>query len=135
MMRMSETESLIHAYFETFNRRDVPGRLALLADDVRHDINEGGTEVGRDAFARFVEHMDARYQEQIVDLVVMVNGVHGAAEFTVDGTYVATDAGLPEATGQRYSIPAAAFFEVQDGLISRITSYYNLAGWIRAISS
>jgi len=131
---MSSTQQLIQDYFDAFNRKDVEARLALLADDVAHDVNQGGTEVGRDAFARFIEHMDERYQEEIRDLVVMVNGDRGAAEFTVVGSYVKTDEGLPEATGQRYEIPAAAFFAVRDGKITRVTSYYNLRNWIEAVS-
>ncbi|MBS1703783.1 MAG: nuclear transport factor 2 family protein [Armatimonadetes bacterium] len=131
---MPETESLIHAYFDAFNRHDLEGMLATLADDVAHDINEGGREVGIEAFRAFKTHMDECYREQIRDLCVMVNGERGTAEFTVDGSYIRTDGSLPVATGQTYSIPAAAIFEVADGKIARVTSYYNLAGWIKAIS-
>lgn len=131
---MTVTETSIRAYFDAFNRHDLDRMLSTLADDVRHDINEGSTEVGRDAFRAFKMHMDACYREQITDLVIMVNGVHGAAEFTCSGTYFGTDTGLPEATGQLYSIPAAAFFEVHQGKISRVTSYYNLRNWLTAIA-
>lgn len=131
---MSQTESLIHAYFEAFNRHDLEGMLATLADDVAHDINEGGREVGVEAFRKFKTHMDECYREQIRDLVVMTNGDRGTAEFIVDGEYIKTDGSLPEATGQTYSIPAAAIFEVANDKIVRVTSYYNLAGWIKAIS-
>jgi len=131
---VSETETLIRAYFEAFNRHDSEALLALLAEDVQHDINEGETEIGRDAFRRFKFHMDSRYREQITDLCVMVNGSRGAAEFICSGEYLATDAGLPEATGQSYSIPAAAFFETMDAKIVRVTSYYNLRQWIAAVS-
>lgn len=131
---MPETESLIRAYFDAFNRHDAEGMLATLADDVVHDINEGGTEVGKDAFRKFKAHMDDCYREQIKDLVVMVTGNRGAVEFTCEGEYLKTDGSLPDAHGQRYAIPAAAFFEVRDGKIGRVTSYYNLRGWIAAIS-
>lgn len=129
------TESAIQTYFDAFNRHDLDGMLATLADDVAHDINEGGREVGKDAFRTFKTHMDKCYREQIRDLVIMTNGSRGTAEFTVNGEYISTDDGLPEATGQKYSIPAAAIFEVnEEGQIIRVTSYYNLKGWIAAIS-
>lgn len=131
---MSETESLLRAYFDAFNRHDLEGMLATLADDVVHDINEGGREVGIEAFRAFKEHMDECYREQVRDLVVMTNGNHGTVEFVCQGSYIKTDGPLPEAKGQTYSIPAAAIFEVGDGKIKRVTSYYNLAGWIKAIS-
>jgi steroid delta-isomerase-like uncharacterized protein len=128
------TGDLIRAYFDAFNRNDPEALLATLADDVIHDINEGGVEVGVDAFRRFKAHMDTCYREQIVDLVVFENGNRGAAEFNVDGSYIQTDEGLPPATGQRYFIPAAAFFTVEEVKFSRVTSYYNLRNWIAAVS-
>ncbi|MGV3618175.1 MAG: ketosteroid isomerase-related protein [Fimbriimonas sp.] len=128
------TESLVQAYFDAFNRHDAEGLLATLSEEVIHDINEGGREIGKDAFRAFKAHMDECYREQIRDLVIMTNGDRGAAEFTVEGEYIKTDGPLPEAKGQRYSIPCAAFFEVRDGKIVRVTSYYNLQGWTKAIS-
>jgi len=132
---MHETERLIRAYFDAFNRHDAEALLDTLSDDVVHDINEGGREVGKEAFARFKAHMDRCYREQITDLAVMTHENRGAAEFTCSGTYLATDGSLPEAHGQTYSIPAAAFFEVAAGKIVRVTSYYNLRQWIAAVSS
>jgi steroid delta-isomerase-like uncharacterized protein len=128
-------ESAIQTYFDAFNRHDLEGMLATLAEGVAHDVNEGGREVGLDAFRAFKTHMDKCYREQIRDLVIMTKDSRGTAEFIVDGEYIATDDGLPEATGQKYSIPAAAIFEVNgEGKIIRVTSYYNLKGWIAAIS-
>ncbi|MDG1169553.1 MAG: isopropylmalate/homocitrate/citramalate synthase, partial [Sulfitobacter sp.] len=57
-----------------------------------------------------------------------------AAEFTVNGTYLATDAGLPEARGQTYKIPAGSFFDIRDGKISRITTRYNLSDWTAQVA-
>lgn len=131
---MAVIDNLIHRYFETFNSRADEERLLLLHVDVAHDVNEGGTEVGRERFAAFIDHMNACYEETITSLVVMSNGNVGAAEFYVDGRYIGTDSGLPEATGQTYRIRAAAFFETDGEVITRITSYYNLREWIAAIS-
>ena len=48
----------------------------------------------------------------------------------VNGTYIDTDTGLPEANGQTYKLPAGSFFEIRDSQIARITTYYNLQDWI-----
>ena len=122
---------VIRAYYEAFNRADRDGMLALLADDVAHDINQGGREIGKEAFRRFLAHMDRCYREQLSDVVVMTSadGNRAAAEFVVHGTYLATDAGLPPARGQTYRLPAGTFFELRDGLIARVTTCYNLADW------
>lgn len=128
---------LIRAYYDAFNRHDYPALLALLAEDVAHDVNQGGREVGRDRFGAFLERMDRCYRERIRDLVVMTSpdDRHAAAEFTVEGAYLATDSDLPEAQGQTYSLPVGAFFEMADGLIVRVTNYYNLRDWIGQVGS
>ena len=57
-----------------------------------------------------------------------------AAEFNVAGTYLETDEGLPPASGQRYRLPAGTFFAVDGGLITRITTYYNLTDWLMQVT-
>jgi steroid delta-isomerase-like uncharacterized protein len=128
---------LIRAYYEAFNRRDYAAMLDLLTDDVAHDVNQGGREVGKEAFRAFLGHMDRTYSERLRDIVVMTDpdGRHAAAEFVVEGTYLATDEGLPEARGQTYTLPAGTFFEVRDGRIARVTTYYNLQDWLRQVGA
>jgi len=127
-------DQLIQNYFDAFNRHDLEGMLATLDENVVHDINESGQEIGREAFRKFKTHMDQCYHEQIENLVIMTHGNRGAAEFMVAGEYIKADVGLPPATGQIYQIPAAAFFEAKDGKLTRVTSYYNLKNWIAAVS-
>ena len=82
-----QTDALIRAYYAAFNAKDVTGFLALLAEDVVHDINQGGREHGKRAFAAFLTRMNLCYDEQIVDIAVMTStdGARAAAEFTVLG--------------------------------------------------
>jgi steroid delta-isomerase-like uncharacterized protein len=128
--------ALIRRYYEAFNAGDRPGMLALLSKDVVHDVNQGEREIGREAFAAFLAQMDRCYREQVVELAVMVDvsGTRAAAEFTVLGVYVATDAPLPPAAGQRYRLPAGAFFVLREGRIARVTTYYNLQEWLRQVA-
>ena len=136
---MTDAERLVRAYYDAFNSGDREAFLALLAEDVVHEISQGGREVGRAAFAGFMAHMDRCYRERITDLVVMVDatGTWAAAEFVVRGTYVATDpavpAGTPAASGQSYTLPAGAFFSLRDGRVARISNHYNLGDWIRQV--
>ena len=131
------TLDLIKAYYDAFNRRDREAMLALMSDDVVHDINQGRRETGKDAFKQFMTHMNHCYREQIRDLVVLSNsnGQRAAAEFIVDGEYLNTDSGLPEARGQTYSLPAGAFFDIRDGRISRISNFYNLQDWLQQVGA
>lgn len=134
---MNVTEKIIRDYYAAFNAKDVEDFLALLTDDVVHDINQGGREHGRHAFAAFLTRMHLCYDERIVDLVVMTNedGARASAEFTVLGTYLAADDGLPPAHGQTYRLAAGAFFDVRAGRIARVTNYYNLEDWLRQVTS
>lgn len=127
---------LIARYYAAFNARDWQGMLNRLTDDVRHDVNEGGQREGKKKFAEFLKHMDKCYDEQLRDLVVMADcdNLRSSAEFIVHGKYKATDEGMPEAKGQTYVLPAGAFFEIRDGLIARVTTYYNLQNWLKQIS-
>jgi steroid delta-isomerase-like uncharacterized protein len=134
---LSENEALtlVRHYYDAFNRADWPGMLDCLAEDVAHDANQGGRSTGKAAFAYFLDHMARCYREVLRDLVVMANaeGSRAAAEFTVHGTYLATDTGLPPAKGQTYVLPAGAFLDLRDGRIARVTTYYNLQDWLRQV--
>jgi len=127
--------ALVRAYYDAFNRGDWAGMLAHLSADVAHDLNQGVRENGKDAFAAFLQRMEASYREQLRDVVVMAStdGTRAAAEYAVHGEYHHTDEGLPPATGQRYVLPGGAFFDIRDGAIARVSNYYNLRDWIAQV--
>ncbi|NTJ41061.1 SnoaL-like domain-containing protein [Agrobacterium larrymoorei] len=133
---MSATET-IRAYYDAFNAQDMDAFLALLSEDVVHDINQGERQSGKAAFATFMEHMNRCYKENLTDTVIMgsEDGKRGSAEFIVNGQYLVTDEGLPEANGQTYVLPAGAFFELKDGKVARVTNYYNLNDWIAQVGA
>lgn len=135
-MSASSTVALIETYYAAFNAGDSEAFLALLTEDVRHDVNQGARERGKDAFRAFAERMSRCYRERIAEISITTNldGTRAAAEYVVHGTYVATDEGLPEAQGQRYELPGGAFFEIRDGRVARVTNYYNLEDWIAQVS-
>jgi steroid delta-isomerase-like uncharacterized protein len=131
---MTATE-LVQAYYAAFNAGDMPAFLALLDEDVVHDINQGERQVGKATFTAFMDKMNRCYRERLSDIVVMQNadGNRAAAEFVVHGEYLADDEGLPPAQGQTYVLPAGAFFEIKDGKVARISNYYNLNDWIAQV--
>jgi len=128
--------NLIEQYYKSFNKADMDTFLSLLTDDVIHDINQGKREIGKAAFEKFMGGMNDNYKEQLVDMVIMAteDGTRAAAEFVVLGEYLKTDEGLPPAQGQKYRLPAGAFFEIRDNKVARITNYYNLQDWIAQVS-
>lgn len=130
---------LVRSYYERFNAGDWDGMCALLADDVAHDLNQGGRETGRPAFRAFLARMAGSYHEQLVDIVVLGAAADApgriAAEYVVEGTYLKDDEGLPPAHGQPYRLAGGAFFTIEGGRIARVTNYYNVQEWIAQITA
>lgn len=135
-MTADTTVDLIRRYYEAFNRRDIPGMLACVAQDIVHDVNQSERREGKERFHAYCERMSHHYDEKLHDVTVMTtpDGTRAAAEFNVRGTYLRTEQGLPDAANQRYAIPAGAFFAVGDGKIQRISTYYNLTEWFVQVS-
>ena len=130
------TRATLEAYYAAFNAGNPEGMLACVTDDVEHRVNEGAIRFGKDKFAEFCSHMGVSYREELKDMVIFVNedATRGAAEFVVHGEYLQTDPGLPEAKGQKYILPAGAFFDLKDGKIARVTTFYNLNDWVAQVS-
>ncbi len=126
---------VINAYFAAFNSGDLDALEALLDPQVEHHVNQGPVRPGIEKFRAFNRHMAECYKEELSDIVVFSNedGSRGAAEFTVKGSYLKTDEGLPNARGQRYELPAGSFFSLKDGRITRVVTYYNLEEWKRQV--
>jgi steroid delta-isomerase-like uncharacterized protein len=135
-MTAADTRALIARYYDAFNAGNAAGMLDCVSDDVEHRVNEGGIRRGRGKFAEFCSHMGVSYRETLKDMVIFSSedGSRAAAEFVVHGTYLQTDPGLPEAHGQTYVLPAGAFFDVADGRITRVTTFYNLKDWVAQVS-
>ena len=128
---------LVLAYYAAFNRGDWNAMCTLCAEDVVHDVNQGAREVGRDKLRAFLDDMARCYKEELRHIIVMAtyDGSRVAAEFQVIGKYLETADGLPDAHGQTYDLPGGAFFGLEKGKISRITTYYNLTDWRRQVES
>lgn len=136
-MAQADIKQIVQAYFDAFNQSDIEALLALLHEDVVHDINEGERQIGKQAFRLFYAHAIANFDEARSDIAIMVseNSGRAAAEFTRRGSYSATIEGLPPANGQTYSLQGGVFFELDDCLITRVTGYYNKAELIRQLSA
>jgi steroid delta-isomerase-like uncharacterized protein len=134
-------EQVVRNYYAAFNAQDVHHVLDLLTEDVVHDISQGAREIGREAFSRFLEHMNRCYRERVEDLMVLTEpfGDRAATEFVVRGSYIATDpeapAGTPPARGQTYLLSSGAFFTLREARIARVANHYNLGDWVRQVSA
>lgn len=128
----AKTEALLRSYYAAFNAQDTDTLLGLLSHDVIHDIGQVKREFGKAAFARFMQTMYSHCQEHFFDIEIMTNddGSRAAAEFTILGSYAN---GTPDSllnSGQTFRVPGGTFFEIRDGKIVRISSFYGLQEWL-----
>ncbi len=132
---MSALET-VKQYYSHFNNKNWQGMLDLLHVEIRHEPNQGEPRIGKEKFTEFLQLMDSSYEETLTEMVFFSEPTDTSVsvEFIVNGIYKKGEDGMPEAHGQSYTLPAAAFLEVTDGLISRVTTYYNLPLWISLVS-
>ncbi|QIP14861.1 SnoaL-like domain-containing protein [Spirosoma aureum] len=128
---------IVKEYYTSFNQKNWNGMLALLHPEVRHEPNQGEVRIGVEKFTEFMKTMDTSYEESLTDLVFLTEPSDSrvAVEFVVNGVYKKGEEGLPEAHNQSYVLPAAAFLDIKDGKITRVTTYYNLPLWIKLVSA
>ncbi|AHM59653.1 hypothetical protein D770_06950 [Flammeovirgaceae bacterium 311] len=127
----------VKQYYAAFNKKDYKAMLALVHSDIHHEPNQGETRKGKEKFEEFLLGNDEAYEETLSDMVFFEAesaASRVAVEFTVNGIYKKGDEGFPVARGQKYVLPAAAFLEVKENKISRVSTYYNLPLWIKLVS-
>ena len=66
-MSHSDTQELVSRYYAAFNRGDWETMLALLHEDVAHDLNQGPRECGSETFRGFLARMNRCYREQLAE--------------------------------------------------------------------
>lgn len=133
-MSKADSRALIETYIRASNAADHEAMLACVSDEVIFDAPNGDRVIGKEKFRWRIGLSARQHREQLGDLVILVDegGDRAAVEFTARGTVLPADDESPGE--QSYSISGGMFFEIDDGLISRITSYRNLAG-LRALSA
>ena len=127
---------IVQQYYSYFNQQNWKGMLTLVDTEVRHEPNQGEVRKGIVKFTDFLQQMDEAYQEELTDMTFFTepSGKRIAVEFTVNGIYKKAEEGFPPACNQKYVLPAAAFLEVNEGKITRVTTYYNLPLWTKLVS-
>ena len=133
--RNDRATEVVLAYYAAFNRGDWAGMLALLDEQVVHDLNQGPREVGREAFAAFLESHGGQLSRTVARhrrdgfarRASRRRRVRGAGRISRQRR------GMPPARGQKYVLPGGAFFTIRNGRIQRVTNYYNLEEWISQV--
>lgn len=130
------TYDLIQTYYQAFNEENIEKFMSTLHPEVIHDICQGSTEIGKDAFQKFMEFCFDVCKENARDIIIIASddGRYAASKLMIDGIYLKDIANYPVANNQKYSLPVHAFFEIKDGLVYRISCFYNQKDWISQVS-
>ncbi len=130
------TLEIAKQYYDAFNKQNWQGMIALVDPDITHEPNQGEVRKGIELFREFLQMMDESYEETLTDMVFLTepSETRVALEFTVNGIYKKGEEGFPVANGQKYVLSAAAFLEIKNQKITRVTTYYNLPQWIKLVS-
>ena len=110
--------------------------LALLAPEIIHTFNNEDVGTGIAKFREFVniKHIHYREQQQELSVTVDLTSSEACAKFILEGHYISTYPGLPEARQQYYRIDVETFFEFNRDKISRIATCFDFAEWINQIN-
>lgn len=135
-MTNQATHDLLQKYYQAFNEENLEKFLSTLHPEVIHDICQGSTETGIEAFRAFMEFCFDVCKETAKDIVIITSeeGKYAAAKLTIDGVYLKDIANYPPARGQKYMLPVHAFFEIKNGLIYRMSCFYNQKDWIKQVT-
>lgn len=131
-----KTHDLVQTYYQAFNEENLEKFISTLHPEVIHDICQGPTETGVGAFRAFMELCFDICKETAKDIVIITSeeGKYAAAKLTIDGIYLKDVANYPPARNQKYTLPVHAFFEIKNGLIYRVSCFYNQKDWIKQVA-
>lgn len=120
-------EQLIEAYVDAYNRKDVPGMLAVLHDDVRFEnvSNTGGTMTltGKEAFGEQATQVVPLFSVRRQEIVTRIITDNQAAIEINYSAVVAQDLPNGWKANQQIELRGVSIFECKDGKISRISDY------------
>ncbi|PRY36569.1 ketosteroid isomerase-like protein [Spirosoma oryzae] len=118
---------LINAYIQAYNRKDVPGMLAVLHDDIRFEnvSNTGSTMTltGKQAFGEQATQVVPLFSTRRQEIVTKIIADDRAAIEIKYSAVVAQDLPNGWKANQQIELRGVSIFESSDGKISRISDY------------
>lgn len=127
--QQTNTINLIKTYFESYNARQANTYFGTISSNVVNETNQGNAIVGLETFKVFMHAFMTSFDSRMSQIVLLVSddGRYASASWVNTGTYVKSDPAITAipAKNQKYTVHGANFFEVSDGKIARITTYYN----------
>jgi steroid delta-isomerase-like uncharacterized protein len=120
-------EQVVSHFLDAFGRHDVEAIGRLCADDIVELLPGTPPLEGIDNELAFISGLLAAFPDMEIEVTrLMAIDQVVAAAWTRRGSFTGADfQGLP-ANGARVDSPAAGFFEIENGLIKRLTVYADM---------
>ncbi len=133
---MTDAQTIASRFIEALNERDFQAISSVLDEDVALDTMLGQRTIGAEPLRMAIMSYFRHFDEQFSDIVVMHDafGQRVAVDATARGYYRQSFPGLPQASGQSYSIPSVFVFEIDGGLVTRLTHYRNIRVFEQALA-
>ncbi len=125
---MTDAQTIASRFMEALNERDFDTLATFLDEDVALDSLTGQRTIGVGPLRMGVMSYFRHFDETFGDMVLMHDafGQRIAIDATARGTYRETMPGFPAASGQSYSIPSVFVFEIENGVVTRLSHYRNI---------
>jgi len=120
-------EQVVAHFLDALGRHDLDAFRLVCADDIVELLPGAPPMEGIDNELAFARGLLAAFPDLEIEVTrLMAVGQVVAAEWTRRGTFTGADfQGLP-ANGARFDSPAAGFFEIENGLVKRLTVYSDM---------
>jgi limonene-1,2-epoxide hydrolase len=125
-------EQVVAEYLDAFGRHDVEALGRMCTDDIVELLAGIPPLEGIDSELGFARELFAAFPDMEVEVTrLMAVDQVVAAAWTRRGTFSGADfQGLPS-NGARFESPAAGFFEIENGLVKRVTVYFDMNKFAR----
>jgi steroid delta-isomerase-like uncharacterized protein len=128
------TEEHALSYFEAVSRRDIDAMVAHMDDGVIEDITPVGILRGTGEVRDFFDELFAAFPDfEFTVEQCMTNANLATVQWRAIGTFRGEPFQGVEPTGRRVEVRGCDCLEVEDGRITRNTSYYDGAAFARGL--
>jgi steroid delta-isomerase-like uncharacterized protein len=121
-------------FFDAFGRRDADALMEMVSPDIVEDLPGVGVISGLEQERAFLTGLFASFPDLATEVTrITIDGRVAAIEWRRTGTFSGAPwQGLP-ATGRAFESVDAAFVEIDDGRVSKVTVYYESAQLAHAL--
>jgi steroid delta-isomerase-like uncharacterized protein len=132
MLTVQDKTTLVHSFYDAFNKRDMTQLLSLVTTDVKWtNVPFNTVFEGHKGYREFIDNWTTAMPDCKVELVtVIVDDERAAIEFIARGTHTGPlvgPQGTIPATQKRVEMKCSEFLKIKDGQVIKGRVYFDAA--------